>query len=398
MELLHSIDTVVLDKTGTITKGEPKVTDIITNIDEKELLKIAGSLENNSEHPLAKAIIEKTNSEGIQLINTKDFENISGKGITGNIENVIYYAGNINFMTENNINTAEYIEKINKLQEEGKTVLCFANSEKIIGIIAVADVIKKSSYKAIEELHKQKIEVFMITGDNNKVAQNIASKLNIKNVISEVLPQDKAKEVEKLQNNDKKVVFVGDGINDSPALAKADVGIAIGSGTDIAIESADVVLMKNDLCDVVTAISLSKAVMKNIKMNLFWAFFYNIIGIPIAAGVFYLSYGLKLNPMIGAAAMSFSSVCVVTNALRLRNFKSKFKEEANKMKTIKIEGMQCNHCKMSVEKALNSIENITKVEVDLEAKCASVEYINEIDNQTIKNVIEEAGFTVISID
>ena len=238
----------------------------------------------------------------------------------------------------------------------------------------------------------------MITGDNSKVANNIASKLNIENVISEVLPQDKAKEVEKLQDNNKQVVFVGDGINDSPALAKADVGIAIGSGTDIAIESADVVLMKNDLCDVVTAISLSKAVMKNIKMNLFWAFFYNIIGIPIAAGVFYLSYGLKLNPMIGAAAMSFSSVCVVTNALRLRKFKSKFKEEANKMKTIKIEGMQCNHCKMSVEKALNSIENITKVEVDLEAKCASVEYINEIDNQTIKNVIEEAGFTVISID
>lgn len=398
MELLHSIDTVVLDKTGTITKGEPKVTDVITNIDEKELLKIAGSLESNSEHPLAKAIIEKTNKEKIQLISTKDFENISGRGIKGNIENVIYYAGNINFMTENNINTAEYIEKINKLQEEGKTVLCFANSENIIGIIAVADVIKKSSYKAIEELDKQKIEVFMITGDNKKVAKNIASKLNIKNVISEVLPQDKAKEVEKLQDNNKKVVFVGDGINDSPALAKADVGIAISSGTDIAIESADVVLMKNDLCDVVTAISLSKAVMKNIKMNLFWAFFYNIIGIPIAAGVFYLSYGLKLNPMIGATAMSFSSVCVVTNALRLRKFKSKFKEETNKMKKIKIEGMQCNHCKMSVEKALNSIENITKVEVDLEAKCASVEYIKEIDNQKIKNVIEEAGFTVISID
>lgn len=242
----------------------------------------------------------------------------------------------------------------------------------------------------------------MLTGDNKLVAEEIGKKLNINNVISEVMPQDKEKEVEKLQLKGKKVAFVGDGINDSPALVKANVGLAIGSGTDIAIESADIILMKNSLLDVVSAIKLSKAVIKNIKMNLFWAFFYNAIGIPIAAGIFYLNFGLKLNPMIGAAAMSLSSVCVVTNALRLnrKNFNENksninFKEE-NKMnvKTINIEGMQCNHCKMSVEKALSSIDGVIKVEVSLENKNATIESNKEIDYNEIKKVIEEAGFQV----
>ena len=238
----------------------------------------------------------------------------------------------------------------------------------------------------------------MLTGDNRVVAKAIAQKLGIDQVIAEVMPQDKEKEVANLQKQGKKVAFVGDGINDSPALVKADVGLAIGSGTDIAIDSADVVLIKNSLLDVVTAIDLSKAVIRNIKMNLFWAFFYNCIGIPIAAGVFYLGFGWKLNPMIGAIAMSLSSVCVVTNALRLRNFKpikGEIKKEENQMKkTIQIEGMQCNHCKMSVEKVLGALEGVTKVEVSLENKTAVIEAVKEIEDSKIKEVIEEAGFEV----
>lgn len=268
-------------------------------------------------------------------------------------------------------------------------------------MIAVADTIKNTSHQAIEELKRKNIEVVMITGDNKIVAETIGNKLGINKVISEVLPQDKEKEVAKLQKQGKKVAFVGDGINDSPALVKSNVGIAIGSGTDIAIESADIVLMKDSLLDVVTAIGLSRAVIRNIKMNLFWAFFYNTIGIPVACGIFYPLFGLKLNPMIGAAAMSFSSVCVVTNALRLRKFKSNFKEESNQMskitKTINIEGMQCNHCKMSVEKALNGLAGVIKVEVSLENKKAIIELQKEIDDDTIKDVITEEGFQVTEI-
>lgn len=304
-------------------------------------------------------------------------------------------------MEENTIDTSEMILKSEELLKQGKTVLYFAKENTLIGMIAVADTIKDTSYQAIQEFKRNKIEVVMITGDHKLVAESIGKELGIEKVISNVLPQDKEKEVEKLQKNGKKVVFVGDGINDSPALVKADVGIAIGSGTDIAIESADIVLMKDSLLDSVTAISLSKAVMKNIKMNLFWAFFYNCIGIPVACGIFYPIFGLKLNPMIGALAMSLSSVCVVTNALRLRKFQSNFKEEKKQMsqvrKTIKIEGMQCNHCKMSVEKALNSIKEITKVEVSLEDKEAVIESEKEIENNKIKEVIEEAGFTVKEI-
>ncbi len=439
LELLHLVDTVVLDKTGTITRGKPKVVEIITNLQimqesqigngkikfvgninnniasENNLLKIASSLEKNSEHPLAEALIQKAEENNIELENVEEFLAVSGRGVKGKIEGVKYYGGNLAFMKENNINTKDYDEKVKELSSQGKICLYFAKENNLLGVIVVSDTVKPASKMAIENLKKQKKEVFMITGDNKLVAESIAKEVGIDKVISEVLPQDKEKEVSKLQDAGKKVAFVGDGINDSPALVKADVGLAIGSGTDIAIESADVVLMKNSLSEVDTAISLSKAVIRNIKMNLFWAFFYNIIGIPVAAGVFFLNFGLKLNPMIGATAMSLSSVCVVTNALRLRYFKNKHVdvqncmndkcdikvnkkiEEVKIMKTISIEGMQCNHCKMSVEKALNSIEGITSVEVDLENKNAVIEYSKEIENDKIKSVIEDAGFEVIDI-
>ena len=373
LETLHLVDTVVFDKTGTITKGDISVTDIYSLIDEKELLKIAGSIEKSSEHPLGEAIVKKAKEENIKLEDSKEFESISGRGVKGKINNKTYFAGNLNFMKENNIEVKGVIEKAEEFLNNGKTVLYFAEEERIIGIIAVSDIIKETSLKAVQELKKKNIEVIMITGDNHLVAKSIGKQVGIDRIISEVLPQDKEKEIAKLQSKGRKVVFVGDGINDSPALARSDVGFGIGSGTDIAIESADCIIMKDNLLDVVTAIQLSKSVIRNIKMNLFWAFFYNTIGIPIAAGVLYPAFGITLNPMIGAACMSLSSVCVVTNALRLRGFKPHFqnecnlsencninfkenKEEFNKMeKTIKIEGMMCNHCKMAVTKALENI-------------------------------------------
>lgn len=440
LELLHLVDTVILDKTGTVTEGKPKVVDIITNqqilqdskigngnikfvgninnniASENNLLKIAASLENNSEHPLADAITQKAKENNIKLENVDEFLAVSGRGIKGKIDDVNYYGGNLVFMKENNVNVQDYEKKVLELSNQGKICLYFAKENNLLGVIAVSDTVKNTSKKAIENLKKRKIEVVMITGDNKRVAEAIAKEVGIDKIISEVLPQDKEKEVSKLQESGKKVAFVGDGINDSPALVKADVGLAIGSGTDIAIESADVVLMKNSLLEVDTAIALSKSVIKNIKMNLFWAFFYNIIGIPVASGLFYLSVGLKLNPMIGAAAMSLSSVCVVTNALRLRYFKNKNIiqeelcindkcdvkinkniEEEKIMKTISIEGMQCNHCKMTVEKALGTIDGITNVEVSLENKTAIIETSKEISDDTIKNVIEDSGFTVIKI-
>ena len=429
LELLHQVNTIVLDKTGTITEGKPKVIDIITNqsllgttsnlnngrvkiigninnniLAENEVLRIAGSLEAKSEHPLAESILEKVKEKNIKLQEITEFSTISGRGITGKIVGVNYFGGNEAFMNENGINTDCTKSKVTELENQGKTCLYFAKEKSLLGIIAVADPIKTTSKIAINNLKNKGLEIAMITGDNKIVAQSIGERLGIDRIISEVLPQDKEKEVEKMQLNGKKVAFVGDGINDSPALVKADVGIAIGSGTDIAIESADIVLMKNSLLDVDTAISLSKAVIRNIKMNLFWAFFYNSIGIPIATGIFYNNFGLKLNPMIGALAMSLSSVCVVTNALRLRKFKSNnnnIKEEFIVMtKTIYIEGMQCNHCKMSVEKALMGIEGISKVEVSLQNKSATIEYPKELEgkikDEKIKEAIEGAGFKLMS--
>lgn len=438
LELLHNIDTVVFDKTGTITEGKPEVTDIISYIDENELLKIAGSLEQNSEHPLAEAIMNKLKDKNIDVYKIDGFNSTSGRGIEGKINTIRYIGGNLSFMEENNIKGINIAKNDSQsMQEQGKTCIYFADTSKIIGILGIADTIKSTSKIAIEELQKRNIDTIMITGDNKKAANAIAKETGIDKVISEVLPQEKEIEVSKLQKQGKKVAFVGDGINDSPALVKSDVGLAIGSGTDIAIESADIVLIKNDLLDVVSAIDLSKAVINNIKMNLFWAFFYNAIGIPVAAGVFYFSLGFKLNPMIGALAMSFSSVCVVTNALRLRNFKPKFlkrlkkenlldkyyienkndkdniinnktteenknKESGDKsmsefVKEVSIEGMSCNHCKMSVEKAVGSIEGVTNVEVSLENKNAIVKSNVELDEDKIKNAIEEEGFKVVDI-
>lgn len=439
LEMLHKIDTVVLDKTGTITEGKPKVVDIITsqtlignklkNVKvienrnntlkvENELLKTAASLEKNSEHPLAEAILEKASERNVELVDVQEFKAVSGRGIEGVIEKSKYFAGNIQFMDENNIDTSVTQSIVENLAKEGKTILYFAKEKSLIGAIAVADTIKESSIDAIKSLKKQKLDVIMLTGDNKTTAEVIAKKLDITNVISEVMPQDKEAEVLKLQKAGKKVAFVGDGINDSPALVRADVGLAIGSGTDIAIESADIVLMKNDLYDVDTAIRLSRSTINNIKMNLFWAFFYNMIGIPVAAGVFYSSFGLKLNPMIGAAAMSFSSVCVVTNALRLRKFKANKvekeieksnvnnyncniekcnKEKDDNMKTMIINGMACNHCKMSVEKALSAVEGVEKAEVNLDKKEAKITLNKDVDNNVLKSVVEEAGFEVVEI-
>ncbi len=325
LERLHNVDTIVLDKTGTITQGKLKVSDIITNLEEKELLKVAGSLEKKSEHLISRAILEKVHDNKINILEVTNFKAVLGKGVKGKIENRNYFGGNLKFMQENNIDIKEFEKQSNELINQGKTVVYFANESKIIGIIAIFDTIKDTSYQAISMLKNKSIDIVMLTGDNEVVAKTIAEKLKINNYIAEVLPQDKEKEVLRLQEQGKNVAFVGDGINDSPALVRADVGLAIGSGTDIAIESADIVLIKNSLLDVVTAINLSKAVIKNIKMNLFWAFFYNVIGIPIACGLFYTSFGLKLNPMIGALAMSLSSLCVVLNALRLNTFKVKYK-------------------------------------------------------------------------
>ena len=450
LEMLHKIDTIVLDKTGTITVGKPKVTDLITSQSllgktsflnnlkvkiigneqynqkvENELLKIAGSLEKLSEHPLADAVLEKITEREIKLEEVKDFEAISGRGIKGKIKGKKYFAGNLAFMQENQINIEGLGEIPVNLYKEGKTLLYFAKEKELIGLIAVADIIKDTSIEAIKLFKEKNLEIVMLTGDNNLAAQAIGNTLGIDKVISEVMPQDKEKEVSKLQKQGKKVAFVGDGINDSPALARADVGLAIGSGTDIAIESADIVLMKDDLRDVNTAIDLSKATINNIKLSLFWAFIYNIIGIPVAAGIFYPIFELKLNPMLGALAMSLSSVCVVTNALRLRKFKNKNlnkievkkfsdedmniiknemnkiieeKEEENKvMKKIKINGMACNHCKMTVEKVLNAIDGVEKAEVNLENKEAVVSVTKEIENDVFKTAIEDAGFEFVEI-
>lgn len=330
LQTLGEVKYVIFDKTGTITKGKPKVTDIITEANEQDFLKIAYSLEKSSEHPLAKAIVEKAEEEKIsESCNIKkekndsnevrDFMAIAGEGVVAEINGKKYYSGNIKLMKENNIETEKYNDKANELLSEGKTVLFIASEKELIGLIAVADTIKEDSKSAITMLNSLGIKTVMITGDNKVVANEIAKQVGIKTVYSEVLPQDKEQIVSNLQNeNHVKVAFVGDGINDSPALAKSDVGIAIGSGTDIAIDSADIILVRNSLIDVVNATKLSKKTLKNIKENLFWAFFYNAICIPLAAGLYYKSFGLELNPMIGSLAMSLSSLFVVTNALRLR--------------------------------------------------------------------------------
>ena len=326
LEIAHSIDVVVLDKTGTITKGKPAVTDVIAiNGDETNLLYIASSLENKSGHPLSEPIISKAKELNISIATVSNYELIAGEGIVGRLDNIPCYAGNRKLMNRLNIDISAYLNTEDALANEGKTPLYFAYDNKLLGIIAVSDLIKPTSASAVARLYEMGIDVVMLTGDNAKTAAAIQKQVGIKKVIAEVLPEDKEREIKSLQERGHKVAMVGDGINDSPALTRADVGIAIGAGTEIAIESADIVLIKGDLNDVPAAISLSKAVMKNIRQNLFWAFFYNSIGIPIAAGVLYYSFSILLNPMLAAAAMSFSSVSVVTNALRLRFFTPKWR-------------------------------------------------------------------------
>lgn len=423
LETAHKVDTVVLDKTGTITEGKPKVTDVISNatITEQELLKIAASLEKQSEHPLSIAIVEHAASQALALSSVDEFQAVLGQGIRGKIAGTQYFAGNAKYMQENNIIMESFLTKGDAFATNGKTPLYFAKEKEVIGIIAVADTVKPTSKAAIAQLIAHGIEVIMLTGDHQRTAEAIQKEVNVSKVIAEVLPQDKESVVRSLQEQGKKVAMVGDGINDAPALARADVGIAIGAGTDIAIESADIVLMKSDLLDVVTAIQLSEAVIKNIKMNLFWAFFYNIIGIPLAAGVFYTFLGWKLNPMFGAAAMSLSSVSVVSNALRLKLFqpyrqkqeskaqeeftslnqnlnKNQEEKEAKKMKKIiSIEGMMCNHCKKNVEKILGELDGVESVVVDLEAKSATVELSKEISDALLTQPIVDADYQVISI-
>lgn len=404
LEALQSIDTVVLDKTGTVTSGKPSVTDIIPiDISKSELLQIAASLEEKSEHPLGKAITDKAKELKTALLSAESFETIAGKGIKAKINGCYYYAGNEAFIKENNICFSE-LDIVNSLALSGKTPIIFADNKSVIGIIAVADVIKESSISAVNEIKKLGIDTVLLTGDNKLTAEAIGKELGIKKVVSEVMPSDKEREIRLLQNKGKKVAMVGDGINDAPALTRADVGIAIGRGTDIAIDAADIVLIKSSLTDAVTSIKLSRSVMKNIKMNLFWAFFYNVLGIPLAAGALYPVFGILLNPMIGSFAMSLSSLCVVTNALRLRKFKTDTindnssydeKGEANMIKTLKIEGMMCEHCKARVIKALESVDGVKSVEVDLESKTAAVELETETDISILEKAVTDAGYEII---
>ena len=417
LENAHSINTVVLDKTGTITQGAPVVTDILCSesVREEELLQIAASLEKLSEHPLADAIVAEVERRELTYLSVSDFNQIPGQGITGIIDGQLCLAGNRRLMEAHGIFGGELLQRGEDLAVNGKTPLFFAQEGKLIGVVAVADVVKPTSKQAVQELSNMGIEVVMLTGDNAKTAEAIRRQVGVDRVIAEVFPQDKEQEIRRLQSEGKKVAMVGGGINDAPALARADVGIAIGAGTDVAIESADIVLMKSDLLDVSNAIQLSKATIRNIKQNLFWAFIYNIIGIPVAAGVFFIPFALKLNPMIGAFAMSFSSVFVVTNALRLRWFKPKHtvensnavpaepvvvecaKGERTMEKTLQIEGMMCQHCVMHVQKALAALPDVEEAAVNLEEKAAKVKLTQNVTDEVFKAAVETAGYQLTEI-
>lgn len=421
LETAHNIQSVVLDKTGTITQGNPVVTNVETTVEETSFLPIAAGLEERSEHPLAEAILSYARTKNINPAIVEEFQSVPGRGIKGRIGNNWYYAGNRQFMNESGISLDNFEQKVEKLADEGKTPMFFADGSSVFGLIAVADIVKPTSREAVKALKEQGIETIMLTGDNKRTAEAIRKQMGIDTVIAEVLPKDKEREIARLQGQGKTVAMIGDGINDAPALARADVGMAIGAGTDVAIESADIVLMKNDLLDAVTAIKLSKAVIRNIKQNLFWAFFYNTLGIPVAAGVFYQAFGLKLNPMIGAAAMSFSSIFVVTNALRLRKFKvlkgsdtqlqesvgeeallqgneikEKNKEEMT-MITMKINGMMCPHCQAAVKKALEAFEGV-QADVNLEDKAAYITVEGEPDVEAWKKAVTDAGYEVVGIE
>ena len=422
LEIAHSIDTVVMDKTGTLTVGKPQVTNIFVNdeskISDEKFISMAAGLELGSEHPLAEAIVKFANDKKITPSPMKNFKAVFGKGVEAESNGVKYYSGNEKFFESLNINISPIKNTVDTLADEGKTPLIFARDKQIIGIIAVADVEKSTSKSAIDEFQNLGIDVVMLTGDNERTAKSIAQKLGIKKIIAGVLPQNKEQEIAKLQAQGHKVAMIGDGINDAPALVKSNLGIAIGAGTDIAIESADAILIRNDLLDAVSTIKLSRAVLKNIKENLFWAFFYNIICIPLAAGIFYSAFGIKLSPMIGAAAMSMSSVCVVLNALRLRFFKIEHStatetiqnqevnsnnisiqnelEETNMTKELKIEGMMCQHCVRHVNDALSKMDGVTNVVVSLEENKAVVTMDHEIPIEEFKKVITDAGYELVA--
>lgn len=419
LELLHKVQTVVLDKTGTVTMGQPRVTDILCapGVTEEELLCVAASAEKPSEHPLAHAIVEESQARHIPLCPVSGFRSVPGGGIQATLSGEAVLAGNAGYLAQNGVSLAAMEADAHRLAEDGKTPLFFAESGHLLGCIAVADVVKPDSAKAIAALRRMGRRVVLLTGDNQRTANAIARQIGVDQVIAQVLPQDKAKCVAQLQQQGQRVAMVGDGVNDAPALAQADVGLAIGAGTDIAIESADVVLMKSSLLDIPAAMDLSRAVLRNIKQNLFWAFFYNSIGIPVAAGVLYPALHLTLNPMLAAAAMSLSSVCVVSNALRLRGwkppvfpdqpaptaplpesavFQSQGKEENTVNKTIHIDGMMCTHCTGRVEKALNDLPGV-EATVDLDSKSAAVTCTPDVSDDTLRQAVEDAGYHVTGI-
>lgn len=415
LEIAHQVQTVVLDKTGTLTEGKPIVTDVVLakGILRNRLLKQAAAVEALSEHPLAEAIVAYAKEKEVAFEKAENLTATAGQGVEADVAGKHILAGNLKMMQERGIQLGEWEAKAVDLAEAGKTPLFFAENETFLGIVALADTLKPTSKAAVDAFHQMGIEVVMLTGDNKRTAEAIAKELDIQ-VIAEVLPQDKEREVRRLQEQGKKVAMIGDGINDAPALMRADVGVAIGAGTDVAMESADIILMKSDLMDAVTAIELSHATIRNIKENLFWAFFYNACGIPLAAGVFYPLLEWKLNPMFAAAAMSFSSAFVVGNALRLRLFRPKYaktttalpkediqkeptqKEEIGMKKVLKIEGMMCNHCTGRVEKALNDLDGVT-AEVSLEGKSATVTLSKEVSDETLVQTVTDAGYEVVDI-
>ena len=415
LEIAHQVQTVVLDKTGTLTEGKPVVTDVVLakGILRNRLLKQAAAVEALSEHPLAEAIVAYAKEKEVAFEKAENLTATAGQGVEADVAGKHILAGNLKMMQERGIQLGEWEAKAVELAEAGKTPLFFAENETFLGIVALADTLKPTSKAAVDAFHQMGIEVVMLTGDNKRTAQAIAKELDIQ-VIAEVLPQDKEREVRRLQEQGKKVAMIGDGINDAPALMRADVGVAIGAGTDVAMESADIILMKSDLMDAVTAIELSHATIRNIKENLFWAFFYNACGIPLAAGVFYPFLEWKLNPMFAAAAMSFSSAFVVGNALRLRLFRPKYaktttalpkedvqkelnhKEEIGMKKVLKIEGMMCNHCTGRVEKALNDLDGVT-AEVSLEGKSATVTLSKDVSDETLVQTVTDAGYEVVDI-
>lgn len=419
LELMGRVNTVVLDKTGTVTEGKPRVTDVLcaANVTEEELLCAAASLEKPSGHPLADAIVQEAERRSIPLCAVSDFAAVAGGGVQAVQDGKTLYAGNDRYMESIGADTAALRDAAARLAAQGKTPLYFAEDRRLLGVIAVADVVKPDSAAAIAALRRSGCEVVLLTGDNQRTAEAIARQVGVDRVIAQVLPQDKARCIEDLQKAGRLVAMAGDGVNDAPALVTADVGLAIGAGTDVAIESADVVLMRSSLMDIVDAAALSRATLRNIRQNLFWAFFYNSIGIPVAAGVLYPALGITLNPMIAAAAMSLSSVCVVSNALRLRGWKGSApvrrgetpantqsepaapaaqhnEEEPTMKKTLSIEGMMCAHCAAHVEKALNALPGVTAA-VDLTGSSAVV--TGDVSDEALKKAVADAGYTVTDI-